>query len=83
MLRVPSMIIMRNFVFLIMTTLTIELTNEKAIKLLRDLEDLHIIRVINKPVKLSALRRQIKTKMSDEAIDKQVNELRDEWQRDI
>jgi len=66
-----------------MTTLTIELTNEKAIKLLQDLEDLNIIRVIKKPAQLSALRGQIKTQMTNESIDQQISELRDEWQRDI
>ena len=66
-----------------MTTLTIELRNEKALRLLQDLEDLQIIRVIKNPIKLSALRSKIKTKMTNEAIDNQVNDLRNEWQRDI
>ena len=66
-----------------MTTLTIELTNEKALRLLQDLEDLNIIRVIKNQTKLSSLRSKIKTKMSNEAIDKQINGLRSEWQRDI
>jgi hypothetical protein len=66
-----------------MTTLTIELRNEKALRLLQDLEDLQIIRVIKNPTKLSALRSKIKTKMTNDAIDKQVNDLRGEWQRDI
>ncbi|EHQ25654.1 hypothetical protein [Mucilaginibacter paludis] len=66
-----------------MTTLTIELTNGKALKLLQDLEDLNLIRVIKKPIQLSSLRDKIKTKMTSEAIDKQVSELRDEWQRAI
>lgn len=66
-----------------MTTLTIELRNEKALRLLQDLEDLQIIRVIKNPTKLSALRSKIKTKMSNEVIDKQVSDLRGEWQRDI
>lgn len=66
-----------------MTTLTIELRNEKALRLLQDLEDLQIIRVIKNPTKLSVLRSKIKTKMSNEAIDKQISDLRSEWQRDI
>ena len=66
-----------------MTTLTIELRNEKALRLLQDLEDLQIIRVIKNPTKLSALRSKIKTKMSNEVIDKQISDLRGEWQRDI
>lgn len=59
-----------------MTTLTIELRNEKALRLLQDLEDLEIIRVIKNPTKLSALRSKIKTKMSSEIIDKQISDLR-------
>jgi hypothetical protein len=47
----------------------------KALRLLQDLEDLQIIRVIKNPTKLSALRSKIKTKMTNDAIDKQVNDL--------
>jgi hypothetical protein len=66
-----------------MTTLMIELTNDKALKILQDLEELQLIRVVKKPLQLSSLRTRIKTRMSEEAIDQQVNKLRDEWQRDI
>lgn len=66
-----------------MTTLTIELTSDKALKLLQDLEDLDIIRVIKQPGRLSQLRKQVKTRMSADAIDEQLNNLRKEWQRDI
>jgi hypothetical protein len=61
----------------------IELTNDKALKILQDLEELQLIRVVKKPLQLSSLRTRIKTRMSEEAIDQQVNKLRDEWQRDI
>jgi len=66
-----------------MTTLTIELTSDKALKLLQDLEDLDIIRVVKKSGQLSRLRSKIKTRMSEESIDQQLSKLRDEWQRDI
>lgn len=66
-----------------MTTLTIELTSDKALKLLQDLEDLDIIRVVKKTGQLSKLRSKIKTKMSEEAIEQQLTKLRNEWQRDI
>jgi len=66
-----------------MDTLIIELTNQKAYKLLKELEELHLIRVIKKNVKTSELRNQIKDRMNDEAIDAQLNDLRGEWQRDI
>lgn len=67
-----------------METVLIELTNQKAYRLLKELEELKLIRmVVNKPVQLSALRKQIKTKMDNDAIDIQLNKLRTEWQRDI
>jgi DNA-binding HxlR family transcriptional regulator len=67
-----------------MTTLTIELTHEKALNLLKNLEDLKIIRVVKKETeRLSALRNKIKEPMNMEAIDSQLKELRNQWQRDI
>lgn len=67
-----------------MTTLTIELTHEKALNLLKNLEDLKIIRVVKKETeRLSALRNKIKEPMNVEAIDSQLKALRDQWQRDI
>ncbi|MDY0903659.1 hypothetical protein [Pedobacter sp. CFBP9032] len=66
-----------------MNTLTIELTNQKAYKLLKDLEELNLIKVINDSTKISALRNQIKSPMNAGTIDEQLNHLRAEWQRDI
>ena len=66
-----------------MNTLTIELTNEKAYKILKELEELKLIKVLKNSVKISALRNQIKEPMSAGAIDVQLNDLRGEWQRDI
>jgi protein required for attachment to host cells len=66
-----------------METVTIELTNQKAYKILKDLEELNIIKVVKKPSTLSSLRKKIQTKMSTEEIDKQLHNLRDEWQRPI
>jgi hypothetical protein len=66
-----------------METLIIELTNQKAYKLLKDLKELNIIKVLKKPASLSALRKKIQTKMTNEDIDKQLHTLRDEWQRAI
>lgn len=64
-----------------METLIIELTNDKAYKLLQDMEELNLIRVLKKPAKISLLRGKIKTKMSNEAIDQKLNTLRKEWER--
>jgi hypothetical protein len=61
-----------------METVTIELTNQKAYKILKDLEELNLIKVIKKPARLSSLRQKIQTKMSNEDIDKQLHNLRDE-----
>jgi hypothetical protein len=66
-----------------MDTLIIELTNQKAYKLLKELEELHLIRVIKKNIKTSELRNQIKNQMNEKSIDTQLNDLRGEWQRDI
>jgi hypothetical protein len=66
-----------------MDTLIIELTNQKAYKLLKELKELHLIGVVKKTVKTSELRNQIKSQMNAEAIDAQLNDLRGEWQRDI
>lgn len=56
-----------------METVLIELTNQKAYKLLKDLEDLNIIKVLKQPASLSSLRGKIQTKMSNEDIDKQLD----------
>ena len=63
--------------------LTIELINSKAYKLLQDLEELNLIRVLKQPVKLSSLRGKIKTDMSNEEIDKKLSTLRTEWERNM
>jgi len=59
-----------------METVTIELTNQKAYKILKDLEELNIIKMVKKPSTLSSLRKKIQTKMSAEEIDKQLHNLR-------
>lgn len=66
-----------------MQTVLIELTNEKTYRLLKDLEDLQLIRLVKLPSKLSDLRRRLKTPMAETEIDKQLAELRSEWHRDI
>jgi hypothetical protein len=66
-----------------METILIELTNQKAYRILKELEDLDLIRVVKQTTKLSSLRRQISTPMSNDDIDAQLNSIRKEWQRDI
>jgi len=64
-----------------MDTVTIQLKNQKAYKLLEDMEDLDLIRVLKAPSKISSLRSQIKTPMSNEEIDKHLSAIRKEWPR--
>jgi len=66
-----------------MDTLLIQLTNSKAYKLLQDMEELNLIRVVKQPVKISLLRSKLKTKMSNDHIDSQIKSIRNAWQRDI
>lgn len=70
-----------------MTTLTIDVLNDKALKLLKDLELLKIIRVRkdNKVVnvnseKLIAKYKGAMTKQPLSEIDKQLDDLRKEWE---
>ena len=64
-----------------MDTVTIQLTNQKAYKLLKDMEELNLIRVLKDNPKISSLRGKIKTPMSNEEIDTQLEALRKEWQK--
>jgi hypothetical protein len=66
-----------------MDTVIIQLTNQKAYKLLQDMEELDLIKVLKEPLKMSSLRGQVRTPMSNEEIDKQLNAIREEWQRDF
>ncbi len=66
-----------------MDTLLIQLTNAKAYRLLQDMEELNLIRIVKEPVHLSSLRRKIKTRMNNQAIDEQLQSIRNEWQNDI
>ena len=69
-----------------MTTITLDILDDKALNLLKDLEALKIIRIQSKnetdkpmPVKLSEKYSGTMTKQAPEEIDKQINELRNEW----
>lgn len=66
-----------------METLEIELTNQKALKLLQDMEELKLIRVIRKKTNLSSLRGTIKSPMTNNQIDDQLDSIRNEWQKSI
>lgn len=67
-------------------TLTIEILNEKALPLLRDLEQLDVIR-IQPPEKLKAKSfRELYGSIPPDVADdfhRQLDEMRNEWERDI
>lgn len=69
-----------------MQSLTIDILNSKAIKLLQDLEQLHLIRVHHDPTQhhasenWAAKYKGAMTKQPLTEIDKQLNELRSEWE---
>ncbi|KAA0989336.1 hypothetical protein [Dyadobacter aurulentus] len=46
-----------------MHTIEIEITDKKAMKLLMDMEEMHLIKVINKKLNISSLRSKIKAPM--------------------
>jgi len=58
-----------------MDTVIIQLRNQKAYKLLLNIEELELIRLLKSP-DITSLRGMIKTPMSNEEIDKQLNEIR-------
>nr|WP_295934877.1 hypothetical protein [uncultured Dyadobacter sp.] len=66
-----------------MKTIEIEITDTKALKLLMDMEEMNLIKVVRKKATLSALRKQINAPMTNQEIDLQLNSLRNEWKRDI
>lgn len=66
-----------------METIEIEITDKKAMKLLMDLEEMHLIRVLKKRSGISSLRSRIKTPMTAADIDQQLSSLRNEWEKGI
>lgn len=77
----------KNTYFWYMTTLTIDVLNDKAINLLKDLELLQIIRVRNaEPVMDSSSENLIikykgsMTAQSVSEVDKQLDDIRNAWE---
>lgn len=74
-----------------METVIVTLKNAKAKKLLQDLEEMDLIEIREKPAssntnasfKISDLAGMIKSPMSEEEINKQIEELRNEWERNF
>ncbi|TAF94315.1 MAG: hypothetical protein EAZ32_17910 [Cytophagia bacterium] len=70
-----------------METITIELTNPKALNLLTELAELNLIRFIKqepvvKPKLSSLLRGSISTQAADE-FNESIQKSRNEWERNI
>ncbi len=74
-----------------METLVITLKNDKARKLLQDLEELDILEVMDgaylhtktEESKISDLKNKIASPMKEDAIDEQLQKIRNEWQPNI
>jgi hypothetical protein len=68
-----------------METITIQLLNQKALKLLKQLEELHLIKVMKREKKSSQkLSEQFRGKLSRktaEVLQKQIAQSRKEWDR--
>jgi hypothetical protein len=67
-----------------METMTVEITNQKAISFLHGLEELHLIRVVKRYVgpvrkKLSDKYRGIMTREQGQELKRHINEMRNEW----
>jgi hypothetical protein len=66
-----------------METVTIQINNDKAYKLLKDLEDLDIIKVISKQTekkdKLSDKYRGSLTIEDGQSLDQHIKDMRQEW----
>jgi hypothetical protein len=69
-----------------METLTIKIKDNKALKLIHDLEDLNLIQVIGSSVKKTTaklsdiLNGSISTEQADN-MQKELKQMRDEWER--
>jgi hypothetical protein len=64
-----------------MDTITIQVLSPNAYKLLEDMEELGLIKILKGMPKLSSLRSKVKTNMTTEEIDEQLSIIRKEWER--
>lgn len=69
-----------------MQTVTIELLSEEVLSILRNLENLSLIRFLEKDEKLSNKTESLAGSLSKESAEqlrKHTEQLRNEWERDI
>lgn len=70
----------------IMTTITLDILDDKAMNLLKDLEMMNVIKLhdttedTTPPIKSVKRFKGMMTPQSIEEIDKQLNDLRNEWE---
>jgi len=66
-----------------METVLIQLTNQKALGLLHEMEQLHLIKLLDKTMgpkpKLSDKYREIITKEQGEELNQHIKQIRSEW----
>lgn len=65
-------------------TILIEVTNEKAVKLIHELEELHLIKILKEtlsadPKRLSEKYRGSITKEQGASLNQHINQMRGEW----
>lgn len=70
-----------------METITIKIKDQKALKLIHDLEDLNVLEVVNPPKKRSGptLSERLSGSISVEQAEimhKELQQMRNEWERD-
>ncbi len=73
-----------------METLLVKLKHERARKLLQDLEDMEILEVKEvyndkrfRASKISDIKNKVTLRMSEEDINQQLSQIRNEWQSNI
>lgn len=71
-----------------MKTVTIEIKNDLAMAILHNLENLHILRIIDS--KAAPVKKKLSERFSgclseerSEELQNELNQMRNEWQRDI
>ena len=67
-----------------MDTILIQVTNQKALRLLHELEELQLIKVLKEnftptKTKLSEKYRGVLTKKEGESLNKHIEQMRNEW----
>ncbi len=67
-----------------MNTMLIQLTNQRALKLIHELEELHLIKVLNENIndikpKLSDKYKGILSKVDGKKLNEHIKQMRSEW----